>query len=184
MTEVRRYRRKYVGAFMDENTATFGKPLVISSWVEYFEREEAAEGSERAQIEKAVNMFTQIYRQAQHAALESFPMKLEEFLCNENFPGLEEAVQPDPVALLLVGGDDPHEYTPEVLAFAQTMSIFKFLVNNGVLQADTLANAMSGNFDEISSGSPLQKSLVETVKQIAQHDMEMMLRSDESLALH
>lgn len=184
--EVRRYRRQIVGEFMDAHPGMFMPPARAPRWVDFFAQVDEVSEPERAIVEKALGLFAQVFRQAQHAMLADMPMRLEEFLSAENFPGLEEVVVPDPVALMIVGGEDPAEHTADTVAFARTMSVFKFLVQSGTVSADFMYEAMCRGLDDLPGDSVLQRSLVDAIKQMVQRDMEMMLRSESEAdaALH
>ena len=184
--EVRRYRRQVAGEFMDAHPGMFVPPAAASRWVDFFARVDEVLEPERSTVEKALGLFAQVFRQAQHAMLADAPMRLDEFLSTENFPELEEVVVPDPVALLIVGGEDPVEHTSEVVAFARTMSVFKFLVKSGTVSADFMYEAMCRGLDDLPGESALQRSLVDAIKQMVQRDLELMLRgeSENEAELH
>ncbi|PUE49834.1 hypothetical protein B9Z45_15560 [Limnohabitans sp. 2KL-17] len=178
VSEVRRYRRQVVGEFMDAHPGMFVPPLAALCWVDFLAQTEEVQGPERETVEKALGLFAQVFRQAQHAMLADAPMRLEEFMSTENFPDLEEVVVPDPVALLIVGGEDPADHTSEIVAFARTMSVFKFLVRAGAVPADFMYEAMCRGMDDLPGESVLKRALVDAIKQMIQYDMEMMLRNE------
>ena len=180
--EVSRYRRQVVGEFMDENPDVFSPPTVAPSWVEFFVQNDEVVGLDRATVEKALGLFAQMFRHAQHAMLSNVSMRLDEFLSIDNFPDLEDVLVPDEVALLIVGGEDSDAHTSETVAFARMISVFKFLVQSGSVSVDSVFESMCSGLDDMSSGSALQRSLVGAIKQMVQRDLEMMLRDDSDVA--
>lgn len=182
--EIRDYRRKVVGEFMDAHPTMFLPPAVAQRWVDFFSRNEELSAPERSIAEKALGLFAQIFRQVQHDLLLDGSMRLEEFMSSKNFPELEEVVVPDPVALFIAGGENRADHTADVVAFARVVSVFKFLVRSGSLRADFLLQTMCQALDNLPGQSALQRSLLEAVKQLLERDMEMMLRCDMAESLH
>jgi hypothetical protein len=180
--DVRRYRRQVVGVFMDEHPGIFHSPAVAPSWVDFFSQNDEVLGLERLAVEKALGMFAQMFRHAQHTMLSNVSMRLDEFLSSDNFPEINEILTPDPVALLIVSGEDSNDHTPEIVAFARMISVFKFLVQSGAVSADHIFESMCRGLDDLSSGSVLQRSLVDAIKQMVQRDLEIMLCDESEVA--
>lgn len=176
--EVRRYRRHIVGDFMDKNPGVFTSPAAATSWVDFFAKNDEILGSDRVTVEKALGLFAQVFRHAQHAMLSDASMRLDDFLSGDNFPDLEEVLMPDEVALLIVGGEDSDAYTSEIVAFARMISMFKFLVNSGRVTVDSIYGSMCGSLDDVPNSSALQRTAVDAIKQMVQRDLEMMLQDD------
>jgi hypothetical protein len=176
--EIRRYRRNLVGEFMDANPAVFGTPATASRWVDFVVKEQSIECSDQLSLEKAVRMFSLMFRQAQHAMQTIVPVRLDEFFSVENFPEVEGVVEPDPVALLVISGGDAGNYSIEEFAFARVVTVFKYLVHSGSVTAEWMYERVCQGLDAVPSFSPVQRSLVEALKQVVQRDMEIMLRSE------
>jgi hypothetical protein len=180
--EMRRYRRQIVGEFMDRNSDVFPSPAGGLSWVDFFVQDNEVSGLERATVEKALGFFSQMFYHAQHAMLSDGSMRLDEFLSSDNFPEIEEVLTPDPVALLIVGGEDSSAHTSDAIAFARVIAVFKFLVRSGAISAGLMFELMCRGLDDLPSGSALQRSLADAIKQMVQRDLEMMLRDDSDFA--
>lgn len=176
--EIHNYRRQVVGEFMDAHPAIFRQPAVAHRWVDFFSQNDVLNEPERSIAEKALGLFAQVFRQAQHDLLLDASMRLEDFMSLENFPELEEVVVPDPVALFIAGGENQAWHTADVVAFARVISVFKFLVRAGELPADFMLQTMCLALDNLPGQSALQRSLVEAIKQLLQRDMEVMLRCE------
>lgn len=173
--EVRRYRRQFVGEFMDANPSVFAAPTSALSWIDFFAQSNAVEGVDRLSVERALGMFTHLFRQAQYSMLADAPMRIDEFLSADNFPNVEDILTPDPVALLIAGGEDLNDHTAETIAFARVMTVFKFLVRSGALPASHIYEAMCSGLSDLPSNSPVQRSLADAVRQMVQRDVETML---------
>lgn len=174
---VGQHRKQCVGEFMDGNPAVFSTPASGASWVDTLLSSQAIEDEDRHVVDKALGMLASVLRTA-HQSLDS-GVVLSQAISPERLPDID-SIEPDAAALVVFDHKDDEDKS-EAVAFARTITLYKQLVDQGVLQADMLSETLTQTLDDLPGTTELSRSLRETLKRLARLDFEAMMavRSNE-----
>jgi hypothetical protein len=162
-------QRLYLAEFMDDNAASFAAPVAADSWVDFAHTGKMAKGPDRQVVDKALGMLVGVMRSAQ---LSFGPSEsIGDVYARAREGGIPD-FEPDANALAIVASD---ENEADRKAYAQTVTIYKRFIEEGVLDRDALARSVDKALDDLPGSTPLMRSLIDTARRIALLDVEYTL---------
>jgi hypothetical protein len=162
-------QRLYLAEFMDDNAATFAAPVAADSWVGFAHTGQMAKGPDRQVVDKALGMLVGVMRAAQLSFGQS--QSIGDAYARAREAGIPD-YEPDAHALTITS---PDENEADREAYAQTVTIYKQFIEEGVLDRDDLARSIDKALDDLPGNTPLMRSLIDTARRIALLDVEYTL---------
>ena len=157
-------KRQCVASFMDENPDAFAPPSTGTTWQDAWCHPAPSEADRRT-MDKALGMLAGMFRTAQATVSDQEP--LSEMLSPQRLPGVE-TLEPDPGALMVMGGDTDEG----AIAFARSITIYKSLLDAGMVSEEALRLMLNGTLDALPGDSPLMRSLIGTCQRMTQIDLD------------
>lgn len=157
-----------IAELMDAHSGVFGRPSSNQDWADLLQAGAVENDSDRQKINKACGMVAGIFRSAQ-LALDAEP--IEETMSPERVPAAA-SILPDEATLKAIGGDSKDESS---VAFARSMTLYKKLVEDQVVDAVQLQEFAEQQLDALPGSTALHMSLVETAKNIMRGDSRQLL---------
>jgi hypothetical protein len=170
-TVIGQHRKRCVGEFMDENPAVFANSVSGTRWADTLLSSRVIEDADRHVVDKALGMLASVLRTA-HQSIDS-GVVLSEAISPERIPDID-SIEPDAAALVVFDHKDDEDKS-EAVAFARTITLYKQLVDQEVLQADMLPDTLTQYLDDLPGTTELSRSVRETLKRLARLDFEAMM---------
>ena len=162
-------RQQCFADLMDGNMQTFGRPSSGESWQDVIHGCPAIPESDQKVVAKALGMVVAVFRSAQMSTNNGF--MLEDMLSPDRVPAVEE-IEADSGAVALARNVSDGA---SALAFGRSVTIYKQMVENNLIQKDYLLGHMLQALDALPGSSKIHQSLVETAKQLISIDMESLM---------
>jgi hypothetical protein len=168
---INQHRKRCVGEFMDGNPAVFSPSTSGACWVDTLLSSPVIDGADRHVVDKALGLLASTLRSA-HQTMDS-GVVLGQAISPERIPDID-SIEPDAAAMLIFDHADDEDKS-EAVAFARTITLYKQLVDQEVLEPDMLYETLVQVMDDLPGTSALSRSVIDTLKRMARLDMEAMM---------